>query len=71
MVVVFLILGLLFLLTDLFLETFPAPNRYLVGGVLILWAGFRGWLAWQREKRHRNQKDEHDDEHHDADYRRS
>jgi uncharacterized membrane protein YidH (DUF202 family) len=57
MVVAFLSLGFAFLLTDLFIETVPAPNRYYVGSVLILWSVLRAWLAWQKEKRLRQEED--------------
>lgn len=69
MVVAFLSLGLLFLFTELFIETIPAPNRYFVGGVLIVWAILRGWLAWEREKRRRLEDDE-DNQHPDKKFRR-
>lgn len=68
MVVAFLSLGFVFLFTELLIETVPAPNRYFVGGVLILWSVLRAWLAWEREKRRRL---EDDHEEHDSDnYRR-
>lgn len=68
MVVAFLSLGFVFLFTELMIDTVPAPNRYFVGGVLILWSVLRAWLAWEREKRRRQEED--NEEHHPDNYRR-
>jgi hypothetical protein len=40
MVVLYLIMGLLFLFSDIAIQTFPV-YREPVGGVLIIYAGFR------------------------------
>ncbi|MGL4596786.1 MAG: hypothetical protein ACRCYO_04625 [Bacteroidia bacterium] len=53
MAALFLASGLLFLCTNMLMDRFPKPNRLWLGGVLILWAFFRAFTAynaWQRMK---------------------
>ena len=53
MVALYLGIGLLFLFTDIAIETFPA-YRGPVGGLLVVYAGFRMYSIIKRYKQERD-----------------
>lgn len=65
-VIIFLSLGFVFLFTNLMHERVKAPNRYYVGGLLIIWSAARAFTAWRRYKRDQR---EANDEENDPDFR--
>lgn len=49
MIALYLAIGLLFLFTDIAIQTFPV-YREPVGGLLIVYAGFRGYSIIRKNK---------------------
>jgi hypothetical protein len=55
MAVLFVGLGCLLVFTTINIEDYPRPQRYWLGGILLLWAAFRGatvYLRWKKLKQH-------------------